>query len=511
MTDIFHAYYVCKGRDILQDNAHSLQFRGAGRVQRQGPKAGAKTFLRPGEAHYPDGSIAPPAPVAKLPAISNEARPQTREDPVMTQKAFAMLQQADFIKGLEEKTVERVAKAMVPLVLRKGDVLFRQGDIPGKCYGIVSGSVDIYVLPQDELDERNSPRGGFPRPQVQSLRNRPRTAQKEFQEEEMPEEEKRLMAWEEFGATLHEKRLTWTANCDLRLRTYEGASTWGIDSKFGRKVFTQEAGSIVGERAMVNDDVRAATVVCSEDCEFLEMGRQDFDEALSDYRKQMFLAQHLPDVSDHGVFSNGVPATSVFQMGRFPKGTVFLRQGVIEEDVIYVLFHGSVEFCRSTQKLSKFGSGKTTEVLERWDVLHEGSMFGSLRMLPIGVPEVFSVQVQSPLCDVLFAYGSDIQKLPPRVREELRESILTDATRRLKRRFLKPPRGHVPPPLKRDIGMDTLQEGGGSSSPSKHSSSCTSLPAAGRTLAGSPKQLSSKQRFASSMPALRDPRGMTTR
>jgi len=513
MTDLFHAYYVCKGRGILQYDPHSLERRGPRPSKLRG-KAGRRLLrLRSDEAHYPDGEKAAPAPVSKLPAIERKQN-AAAEDPELLRTAFRLLEQADFIRGLEEKTIERVAKAMVPLHLRKGDVLFRQGDVAVKCYGITSGSVDIFVFEQEELAMRESPRGGFPRPQVQILR---RARTKEGQEDDLEaDEERRLEAWQDFAASFPEKRHTWTANCDLRIRTYETNSTWGMNSQFGTHVGTQSSGSIVGERAMVNDDVRAATVVCAEDCEFLVMGRQDFDEALSDYRKQIFLTRYLPGVSEKGLFANGVPATQLFQQGRFPQGTVFLRQGVIEEDVIYVVYHGSVEFCRSTKKLSKMVAGKTVEVMQCWDVLEAGRLFGSLRVLPVSVPEVFSVRVKSAVCDILWAFGSDLGRLPKRVREDLHEQIIADATQRMRKKYARSPAGHVPPPLKRDIGIEALQEGtvlSGPPSPSIQlkSSSMSSLPAAGREqVAGSGRLLQrSSPRLAASMPCLSTTRRRT--
>jgi len=57
----------------------------------------------------------------------------------------------------------------------------------------------------------------------------------------------------------------------------------------GRVMETAEAGTIVGEMAIIDDDTRSATVVAKTDCKFLPIERERF----------VFLVQQKPEFALH--------------------------------------------------------------------------------------------------------------------------------------------------------------------------------------------------------------------
>jgi len=242
------------------------------------------------------------------------------------QKAYKILKNVSYFQTLETSASGlswRVSKRCEFFKEAAGQVVFRQGDPAGNCYVLVSGQVAVKIFkPSDDEDEDcPSPReahehrmywyetltestwGGYqdersnkereeklrkyfvwaepkrpvkakePEPEVKSLRRRSiqsvlavvvQTAESmdtSKVDEDDPDRDMSLLE-----QLQQEDR--------PRYKTLEGHGTWcPKESCLGVTVATLGPGTIFGELALQNDKDRAASIECTEDCEFLLIPR----------------------------------------------------------------------------------------------------------------------------------------------------------------------------------------------------------------------------------------------
>ena len=57
---------------------------------------------------------------------------------------YQSLLQAEGLRDRASQTLDELAELVQPIMLREGEILFREGDTPGSGYIVVSGAVDLY-------------------------------------------------------------------------------------------------------------------------------------------------------------------------------------------------------------------------------------------------------------------------------------------------------------------------------------------------------------------------------
>lgn len=393
---------------------------------------------RPRSAAAQGGPASP-----KLPKLADASRRVTISKPLDSEekdRLAGILRSLTLFKDLDESVLQEVPNVISMLSSKAGTVLFKQGDPPGNCYVVSSGSIGIFGMTEE---------------------------------------------------TSQQNQNVWGSRTDGMLldflpgeKTVDGFSRHHEDSSLGREVAKQGAGAVIGELALLNDQPRSASVQCQTDCEFYVIGRADFDKVIKDDmlkqgdEKFRFLMEHMPGMKDMPVPKPGgkVHASYLFKKAKYARGHAFLVQGQEAESGLWVVFRGSVEFRRAEtlgqegteslptlptttrlQPLSPtkrrgmtkassmprlprpnlFGTGNLaleandanpTGVMSRRGVLVAGGVFGSL---PLPMPEPFTVTVTSTMCEVLFLPAADFSRVPRRLLDTVQEYIAAATTWRL--------------------------------------------------------------------------------
>lgn len=339
-----------------------------------------------------------------------------------------------FFQGLDPGVQSQLPEVIGTMSKREGAVLFREGDSPGNCYIVLKGEAAIFIRTEEDQpdpDAEDTPRG---------------------------------------------------RGCG-GIKTVEGFSSYSDDSNFGTQIGVLGPGTLVGELALVNDQPRSATVRLTADTDFLVIRRTDFDNLLKEDmvrkgdEKLRFLMGHVPGMKQTAVPKSGVKtphACYYFNKAAFPRGHHFLREGLVAEPCIIILFKGAAEVRRSEHAPQGVGAALPSslstpvlheqlpggmmlgtyrrapgvmercnfqarlkslarvpdcdETVNRLGVLVPGGIFGSL---PFQDKEPFTVTVTSPMCEVFMCSGSDLTKLPRRLLESIREHLAHSAAYRL--------------------------------------------------------------------------------
>jgi len=353
--------------------------------------------------------------------------------PNFQDRAASILETFKFFKELSPSVQANLPSVISTMSKRSGTVLFREGDLPGNCYIVLSGEATIFVKTEEDLAGDAS-----------------------------PDKTVRISG----------------------IKTVEGFSMYGEDSKFGTEIGLLGPGTLIGELALVNDQPRSATVRCAKDTDFLVIRRSDFDNLLKEDMvkkgdvKLRFLMEHVPGMRAVAVPKSGTVkphASYFFTKSSFQRGHCFFKEGSVAEQSIMVMYKGSVECCRrelaptgvgaalpsalSTPVLyeevpggAKLGNYRRTpsmisrsgykaqlkslarvqeldETINRLGVLMPGSIFGSL---PFQEKEPFTVTVTSQQCEVFICSGPELSKLPRKLLDTIREYLAHAATWRLK-------------------------------------------------------------------------------
>lgn len=327
-----------------------------------------------------------------------------------------------------------------------GTVLFQQGDPPGNCYAIISGTIGVFTTSEEMAREADT------QDPFRQSRLFLAVAGHRSSVLDLPSGKKPSVAL--------------ILDCLPGAQTVDGFSRYHEESFLGIQVNTLEAGSLLGELALMNDQPRTATVQCLADCKLLVIRRNDFDNVLKEEMirkgddKLRFLIDHLPGMRDVAVPKNGknVHPCYFFRKATFPRGHSFLSEGVATEPAIYVVCRGLVEFRRAAPG-SRAGSSRAQCALPtgmrrpksstgllgrihssqlpgqnaveekptgitRHGVLVAGGVFGTL---PISAKEPFTVVVASTACEVFYLAGADIAKLPRKLLDTI-QWYLSSAT-----------------------------------------------------------------------------------
>lgn len=360
------------------------------------------------------------------------------------------LSSVKLFKDMDATVLKMLPEIVMSIFCKAGTVLFKQGDPPGSCYVIITGSVGVFTLDEETPAEKQ-----------QGRRFSTVCESSSFLQDFLPGQ-----------------------------KTVDGFSRYHDDINLGNRVSKLPAGSVLGELALMNDQPRLASAKCLEDTEFFVIRRNDFDNILKEEmvkkgdEKLRFLMLHLPGMKDVPVPKpGGKPHTSyMFKHCKFPRGHTLLSQGKIAEPGLWVVYRGAVEFRRaevlsmermeriggtldaldgskSTKNLrplsalKKGGKKLTTKsqprlhgigrdgnvaaeandcnpngVMSRRGLLVRGGVFGSL---PFPAPEPFTVRVTSPMCEVFFITSADYAKIPRKLLDVMQDYVASSTTWRL--------------------------------------------------------------------------------
>lgn len=431
-------------------------------------------------------------------------------------KRLEILLKFKFFQELNAGVQQQLSTIVQSLTCPEGKVLFRQGDPPGNCYVLLEGEVGIFIKSEEELklpDTRHgTPRGDAPpvfhddeadllsdddaeQPSQQSSRTASR--QSVVRSSPNPSDDtaantRSVSRSSVIPAAPIRRCASIGEDADstpragsskrneipeetmiVRDQTLEGFSLYHDASILGFQVAALKAGTMFGELALMNEAPRSATIKCNTACEFLVIARADFDTMLKaemirqKEEKISFLSAHIPGFKDLPKKTRpGRPHPSYyFHKIYYPKGHIFLRQGQVTPDVVWVVTKGSVEFWHkdpapkftadelAVQKgLARIKSGVAfppsgtvapgkirpssgnrlagnSSKGRRVGLLLTGGLFGAL---PTSDPEPFTVEA-STSCEVLFLSGSQMARVSKQLISTIQEYIVHSVTWRLTR------------------------------------------------------------------------------
>jgi CRP-like cAMP-binding protein len=438
-------------------------------------------------------------------------------------KRLEILLKFKFFQELNAGVQQQLSTIVQNLSAPEGKVLFRQGDPPGNCYVLLEGEVGIFIKSEEELklpDTRHgTPRGDAPpafhddeadllsdddaeqptqppsraasRPSFMRSSPTPaddtgtntRSVSRGSLVSAAPAIRRCASIGDDADSTPRAAGSKKTADASRndipeetkieRDQTLEGFSLYHSASILGFQVAALKAGSMFGELALMNEAPRSATIKCNTACEFLVIARADFDTMLKaemirqKEEKISFLSAHIPGFKDLPKKTRpGRPHPSYyFHKIYYPKGHIFLKQGQVTPDVVWVVTKGSVEFWHkdpvpkftadelAVQKgLERIKSGVAfppsgtvspgkirpssgnrlagySSKGRRVGLLLTGGLFGAL---PTSDPEPFTVEA-STSCEVLFLSGSQMARVSKQLITTIQEYIVHSVTWRLTR------------------------------------------------------------------------------
>jgi len=368
-------------------------------------------------------------------------------------RVASLLKGFPFFKDFEEGLVARLSDLVEQATYPAGTVLFCQDDPPGNCYVIVSGQVSVHI--RDERDDDDA----------ETRVGRRLSDTGTYTAARRPSFSRSSTRRSLSNPALDEHVLEHVAQ---RHPTVEGFSFYHAGTDLGPCVKTIEAGNIVGELALLNDQPRSGSLKCTRETSFIIIGRVEFENVLkaemqrTREEKVNFLLDHLPGLRDVPVARPGgrPHPTYYFKKVSVSKGHEFLKQGQIAEDAVHVVFKGVVELrrCEPRRQNSRSGnistemrkktfqkaSGRSAlpglsgasrpvddlklQITRQIGTLEVGGVFGSL---PLTEAEPFTVVARSAV--EVFSIAQDIPRLPLKLLEVIQEYLTQATTWRLER------------------------------------------------------------------------------
>jgi len=213
---------------------------------------------------------------------------------------------------------------------------------------------------------------------------------------------------------------------EQRVWTLEGHSTVSLKSNLGRLAHKGRDGTVFGELALMGDNaLRKASAKCTADCEFLTLPASAFMKVKQmlvqmQEEKKQFLADNVPGMKDVPIPGPDDPPHASFFFERLvvEKEHAFLKQGVVEDQGLFVVAKGTVEL-RRHQDYEE----------EVCDYLEVGALFGNM---PQNVEEPFTAAAVTP-CEVWQVLGKNFRYLPKNLMNAIVNHLCTETSRRLKK------------------------------------------------------------------------------
>ncbi|CAE7410229.1 PKAR, partial [Symbiodinium sp. CCMP2456] len=201
------------------------------------------------------------------------------------EESIRILKTSAFFRDLERNSPglikELASRGCTKIEERREQVLFRQFDPPNNCYILLEGSVDVFIYKKTRdksasllrKDDQPTPRGQEPIDKKTTITE----AANMWKQQREAEKANKLRPVNKKDK--NRKFEPWPGEF-TRYKTTEGFSTFAKDSKYGKLVTTLKPGAVVGELGLRNNEPRAATIRCAENCKFLVVGKNIFLEVL---------------------------------------------------------------------------------------------------------------------------------------------------------------------------------------------------------------------------------------
>eukprot|EP00439_Symbiodinium_sp_Y106_P087048 s129_g38.t2 len=227
------------------------------------------------------------------------------------EESIRILKTSAFFRDLERNSPglikELASRGCTKIEERREQVLFRQFDPPNNCYILLEGSVDVFIYKKTKdksvsllrKDDQPTPRHQEPIDKKTTITE----AANMWKQQKEAEKANKLRPINKKDK--NRKFEPWPGEF-TRYKTTEGFSTFAKDSKYGKLVTTLKPGAVVGELGLRNNEPRAATIRCAENCKFLVVGKNIFLEVLKECLEMMrFFNLHLPGRLLHATKSLG--------------------------------------------------------------------------------------------------------------------------------------------------------------------------------------------------------------
>lgn len=306
-------------------------------------------------------------------------------------RAFEILTQSAYFQEMEGESPglnTKLASTVKYSVEAAGQVIFRQGDPPGDCYIVLSGSIAVLVNKGDNQKSLPTHRGEHVSDRLSTWTSYVEhtktksldrekilikhanmlskaamlgpvefaTAQEAVEAERtkcsqvLSQPKATVGCYAEGRLSLKKTRASTMSNQMmqdmLRFRTSEGFSSFTEASKLGDQVVVLGKGVVFGELALRNNKPRAATIRCLEECEFLVIGKDMFTQILAEVNAKLrYLDEHVPGMKQLGYKLNRPSA--LFTDRSFPAGHCFFYEGITASSAeLFILRKGTIEFRR---------------------------------------------------------------------------------------------------------------------------------------------------------------------
>lgn len=285
------------------------------------------------------------------PDKSEASRPSPRQ--------VELLKNDDMFQELDPAVWAKMPSMMTQAYERRGQVLFREGDPPGRCYVVVTGEVGIWrkLSPEEELQ-----------------------AEKEETKETLKQAKR---------------------------------------NEFGTHLVTLGPGAMFGELAVLQGVPRAATATCEEDCELLFLEQADFERLLKKELSRLredrlsFLHLHLPGMKSLA-YNIAETVLRCFRKAVFQKGQVILEQGKDCNKAVFLIFSESAELWRSDATWTHSAQGGRVGSMVR------GGLFGSVDGTGT---EPFTVRAGPFGFTAMVTKGKDLKRMPHQVKQLIQEAL----------------------------------------------------------------------------------------
>lgn len=363
-------------------------------------------------------------------SVSSEDCDETAPDLALVQQ---FLKDSPFFQELSQAVQDKLPSILHRVSERAGAVLFQQGDAPGHCYILLSGKAGVWKKNYDGDEESQlSDNSRTTSDTLTSTATGPSSL-----ESSSTISNHRNSAGEghRCSSVVDVRR---HSNCAERRKGGMGFG-FNFDREtfynlaFGSHVITLGPGAIFGELALIKNQPRSATITCLEDCELFIIQRSDFDAVMKcemtklNEEKFDFLLEHLPGM--RGLTRNRIDkALYLFNKVVYPRGHIFLTEGVISEKSVFVIARGTVALSRRKEHTAEALAGNS-QANQRQKLLElmRGSVFGSC---VANTPEPFSVFATSE-CEVLYVDSQNLSEMPLAIAHALRDHLALTMIRRL--------------------------------------------------------------------------------
>jgi CRP-like cAMP-binding protein len=364
------------------------------------------------------------------------------------------MKKVNFFQQMEAQTAGIVNRLAIGVTLQdfpSGQVIFRQQDPPGNCYVLLSGEVDVHIVPKEELPSEG-----------ETVRRKRLMTPRTCQDWDISRFITMLYA-QKFPGNPHTKKEREAK--DYRWLSFEGFSCYCEESRLGKIVTTLKEGACFGELALQSSKPRAATIRCKTDCSMYIISQEHFQKVMGEVMaKIQYFDSCLPGVKQ--MKYRQLHPSIHFQCSNFPEGHKFLHEGIIANDaVVFLLKSGTVEFRRymtssenpayvlsntplqesswksscarpltgvagsqhkstapsspNSRRQNSFDMGGQVT----WDVMDDQGVWCSLAFFPLNSVEPFTVVAVTPV-EVYWSAGSEALSMPPDLLLKLRTSLL---------------------------------------------------------------------------------------